>query len=125
VALIQSKHRLDGRCEEGTLQRIESIISADRVDPSDLMVKPDVDESKTNLAENCFVLELSANVSEQTDRVSIIDSECTLKGTLNAIGRLFMEGYNPQIDVLYPKVQEPVPHMTRKISWDYHTDLIV
>ncbi|KAJ8711407.1 hypothetical protein PYW07_008649 [Mythimna separata] len=40
---------------------------------------------------------------------------------LEAIGKLFMEGYNPKVQVLYPKVQTPVstetPFLSHLVEW--------
>ncbi|XP_052739226.1 fatty acid synthase [Bicyclus anynana] len=43
---------------------------------------------------------------------------------LEAIGNLYMEGYNPQVQVLYPKVEFPVstgtPMLSHLVEWAHH-----
>ncbi|XP_052738819.1 fatty acid synthase-like [Bicyclus anynana] len=43
---------------------------------------------------------------------------------LEAIGKLYMEGYNPQVQVLYPKVEFPVstgtPMLSHTVEWAHH-----
>ncbi|KAH1018158.1 hypothetical protein HUJ05_005972 [Dendroctonus ponderosae] len=74
---------------------------------------------------NWVTLEIgqSTSTDDSNDRVLDLYGQDDLLGVLDVIGRLFEWGQNPQIQLLYPRVQFPVsrgtPGISSKIKWKH------
>ena len=98
-------------------------------------------QALSSVSSNAVILEIGHNsfLSEDTRNVlgknvvniTIVNhqSKDSLASSLNWIGQLYLNGYNPKVEKLYPKVQYPVPRETATLShlinWDHSKSWLV
>ena len=98
-------------------------------------------QALSSVSINAVILEIGHNsfLSEDTRNVlgkNVVNittvnhqSKDSLASSLNWIGQLYLNGYNPKVEKLYPKVQYPVPRETATLShlinWDHSKSWLV
>jgi fatty acid synthase len=99
-------------------------------------------EAMQRLPDNCVIIEIAPHslfesVLKQNSGNSISyitlmkrnDNENNLIRLFSAVGELYLNGFSPKIEKLYPEVQFPVPRGTQSISslirWDHNKSYFV